>query len=596
MKFRLLPQSQILYRILFICAVFVLLLVANLSYKQINNLNDKGKLVMHSLEVRNSLDQVVSLMKDAETGQRGFIITSDTTFLQPYNQAHLHIDKAFRRLRALNEPGAEYKNDLDSLEALINKRLTLLNYSLVLRKAVESTSKNTALRLNMLDGKKTMDEIRNLADKIVAYQEKILAANEEAHRHEVMITPMFSLLVVLFSLFVFILSYYKINNNARDLAKLNSKLQVNQKIFEHAEEIAGMSHWEWNLKTNKLQYSINQYNLLGSEPKEFETPGDFIQYVHPDDHEIIRKGAQRVYKKHEGSTAFFRVIRTDGELRYFKSIGKTIKDDLGNDILIGVNVDITEEQIKSFQMEEKNHELERRNEELASFNYIASHDLQEPLRKIQVFISRIFDAESGNNPELNKEYLARIKVSADRMQSLIEYLLMYSRTNKENKAFELTDINLIMENARQELALAIEEKKAIINSSKLPIVKVIPQQIQQLFINLIGNSLKYSRPGIPPEIKIEYKVVSSSEIPNWYRKGEPSPYYKISIMDNGIGFDQEYAQSIFLLFKRLHEYSEFSGTGIGLAICKKIVENHDGAITAEGKSGVGARFDVYLPA
>ena len=213
-----------------------------------------------------------------------------------------------------------------------------------------------------------------------------------------------------------------------------------------------------------------------------------------------------------------------------------------------------------------------------------------------MFISRIFETElEGVSPKAS-EYLSRIKASADRMQSLIEYLLMYSRTNKAEKPLDPIDLNILLENVKQDLALLIEEKNVSIVASNLPKLKVIPQQIQQLMVNLIGNSIKYSKPGVPPKkIQIHAELVKSSEVPNHHSKNDNKNFYKLSFIDNGIGFDQEYAESIFLLFKRLHDNSSYTGTGIGLAICKKIVENHNGTIVAEGVPDVGARFYVYIP-
>jgi light-regulated signal transduction histidine kinase (bacteriophytochrome) len=161
--------------------------------------------------------------------------------------------------------------------------------------------------------------------------------------------------------------------------------------------------------------------------------------------------------------------------------------------LIGINSDVTEQYLNNLILEERNRELEQSNKELASFNHVASHDLQEPLRKILTFISRISETETAGMSESSKEYLSRIKISATRMRILIDDLLLFSRTNKTEKVFEKSDLNLLLELAQQDLAQIIEEKNAIIKSVLLPQLTVIPFQIQQLFTNLISNSLKYSK-------------------------------------------------------------------------------------------------------
>jgi signal transduction histidine kinase len=180
------------------------------------------------------------------------------------------------------------------------------------------------------------------------------------------------------------------------------------------------------------------------------------------------------------------------------------------------------------------------------------------------------------------------------MRVLIDDLLLFSRTNKNEKIFEITDLNILLENAKQDLAQVIEDKNARIISLALPELKVIPFQIQQLFTNLIGNSLKYSKPDVSPVINIDFKLINSNEEPE-LNNVSSKKYLKISISDNGLGFEQQYADNIFILFHRLHQDSEYEGTGIGLSICKKIVENHSGFIKAEGKLGVGAIFTFFLP-
>jgi light-regulated signal transduction histidine kinase (bacteriophytochrome) len=229
-----------------------------------------------------------------------------------------------------------------------------------------------------------------------------------------------------------------------------------------------------------------------------------------------------------------------------------------------------------------------------SFNYAASHDLQEPLRKIQTFVSRLSEKEENNLSDAGKEFMVRINSSVERMRILIEDLLQYSRTTKTEKVFEHSNLNDLLDNAIIDLAQFIEEKKATITNQTLPELKVIPFQIQQLFMNLINNSLKYSKADVAPEIKIACKKVTAAD-EEMLPKSSKDKFYKITFKDNGIGFEQEYSEKIFVLFNRLHNKNEYEGTGIGLAICKKIVDNHRGFIFATGKLDAGATFTIYLP-
>ncbi len=245
-------------------------------------------------------------------------------------------------------------------------------------------------------------------------------------------------------------------------------------------------------------------------------------------------------------------------------------------------------------LESKNFELEGINKELESFNFIASHDLQEPLRKIQIFANRILEKEAQNFPFETLSYFDKIIAASSRMQELIDDLLTFSQTNVNNDKFTLTDLNLILEDVKNILSPSIEEKKVIIVSTHLPELNVIPFQIQQLFLNLINNSIKYSRDGIIPQIRITSAIIKTAKVIGLVNL-PAKKYIEISIEDNGIGFKQEYSEKIFGLFQRLHNREKYSGTGLGLAICKKIVNNHNGYIIAKSTPSMGSVFYIYLP-
>lgn len=234
------------------------------------------------------------------------------------------------------------------------------------------------------------------------------------------------------------------------------------------------------------------------------------------------------------------------------------------------------------QLMENLHQLRSTNEELERFAYAASHDLQEPLRKIMLFSERLVSSSHQHLDSDGRGYVDKISRAASRMQVLIKNILEYSRSAVDSDAFETTDLTTLVEGLVSDLEISIEQKDATVIVGALPTVKIIPSQIRQLFQNLVINALKFSRDDLAPEIRISAHQSGSG-------------FYEISVRDNGIGFEQKYADKIFSLFSRLHSYDQFEGTGIGLAICKKIAEKHGGHIDASSEPGQGAVFVLSLP-
>jgi len=250
-----------------------------------------------------------------------------------------------------------------------------------------------------------------------------------------------------------------------------------------------------------------------------------------------------------------------------------------------------------FQNDEKEKraaELYNANKELLAFTYISSHDLQEPLRKIQMFSSVILTSEANNLSEAGKYNFQRIQLAAQRMQQLINDLLDFSRITTSELKFEKMELNTIIQDVITELKDTILEKHATIDATDLCSAKIIPFQFRQLMYNLISNALKFSKLAVPSRIIIKSRIVNGSHLDRDLFNTEKD-YCHITINDNGIGFESQFNERIFEVFQKLHNKEVYSGTGIGLAIVKKIVENHNGIITAKSKLGHGATFDIYLP-
>jgi signal transduction histidine kinase/CHASE3 domain sensor protein len=577
----------------FLGALFILICISAFTYRHTLSLSDSTASVMNSQHVHLELEQLMSYMKDAETGQRGYILTQNPAYLQPYNGSREKVENSFALLRTLTSDNPKQQNNLDSLHKAIGLRYSFFEKSLTL--STQKPLNKIEFDKVLLKGKDVMDNIRNRVDKMIDLEMIYLKERQAKYDNEISFTPIFTLLLFLFTTLIFVIAYMMINRDLKNVKKANEKLTIINESIDHAEIIGKFCLTEWDLTTNKLTYSDNLYRLLGCEPQSFEpTVENYSAFVHPEDIHIVQRGADDALNKNETYVRNYRIIRADGEIRYFKSAGKMIQNEKNHKTHIGIINDVTEQHLSNLSLEERNLELEQTNKELASFNHVASHDLQEPLRKIQLFISRIEENEKQTLTEIGKEYFDRINVSALRMRVLIDDLLLFSRTNKAEKIFERTDLNVIFQKAKNELTEAISEKNGTIQTVRLPILNVIPFQIEQLFINLISNSLKYNRVGVKPVINIECEKIRGKDYSPFKVNGEKK-YFKFTFKDNGIGFEQKNAENIFTLFYRLHHKTEYSGTGIGLSICKKIVENHTGFITAEGRPDEGSTFTFFLP-
>ncbi len=384
-------------------------------------------------------------------------------------------------------------------------------------------------------------------------------------------------------------------SNCEDLIKVNSQLKIFEESSKQAEIIGKYGSWILNLNTSEITCSDNRYRLLGYEPQSFKaTLENLFTNVHPEDKIDVDKAFKKALDTKELPSISYRIITKNGKTRHFKTIAKSFTDLRGIQSMMGTTQDVTEDYNKSLQLKQRNKELEKHVKELDEFNQVASHDLQEPLRKIQTFISRINDKEKENMTEIGLEYLSKMDIASNRMRILIDDLLQYSKANRSEKNFVKTDLNEALTDSLAELSQIIEDKKAVINYTGLPTINAVPFQMQQLFSNLLSNSLKYSKSDATPIISIDCTEVTAKieEISN---NKNSKKYYKINFTDNGIGFEQEQAKKIFLLFNRLHGKTEYHGTGVGLAICEKIAENHKGYIFASSKLNEGATFTIYFP-
>lgn len=395
----------------------------------------------------------------------------------------------------------------------------------------------------------------------------------------------------------------QVNARTRELNLMNESLRKSEQRYHLMVEevqdyaILYLNHEgiveNWNIGAEKIK-GYKSEEIIGQSFSVFYTEEDRKNNL---PHKVLQIAREKGKAIHEGWR-----VRKNGTL-FWASVVITAVHNKKKEVIgfSKVTHDLTEkkqanDKLKqnAMELEQKNAELEQMNKELQSFAYISSHDLQEPLRKIQTFATQIIEKESDNLSDFGKDKFQRMQNAAKRMQTLINDLLSYSRTNIQERIFEKTDLSKIIDEVEEDLKEELELKKAVIKKGQTFKVDLIPFQFRQLLYNLVSNSIKFSKPELFPVIKINCEIIKGSALGNKKAK-DTIDYCHISISDNGIGFDQQYSAKIFEVFQRLHGKLEYTGTGIGLAIVKKIVENHNGFITASGEQNKGATFNIYIP-
>jgi PAS domain S-box-containing protein len=396
-------------------------------------------------------------------------------------------------------------------------------------------------------------------------------------------------------------SILNISHDITDRITAQEKIAEQELFIQHLADASPTILYLFDVKTNSIMYVNKEiYFVLGYTTEEIIATGSGVvsQLYHPDEYELLphRRESDRRFQQRNSMIQYeCRMKSKDKEWKWLLVREIIFKaDEKGIPIqILGAALDISNRKEMERSLVQNSFQLEQSNASLEEFAYVASHDLKEPLRKISTFSDRLVNSQFDKLNDEGKTYLKKIIDASQRMQTMITDLLSISMISGD-RSFQKHSLNSVLDDARHALEFNIEQKNARIEADNLPEANIVPSQFRQLFQNLISNSLKFVPAEVAPVISIRSRYLTPDDVSH-LQINKANRYLKLEFKDNGIGFEEEYAGKIFQIFQRLHGRSEYEGTGIGLAICKKIVEHHRGVIYASGKPGQGSVFTIILP-
>lgn len=524
--------------------------------------------------------QSFSAFQDVESSTRAYIVLGNSFFITARVESLQRLKLSVSELKFELRDNKQQWNRFIELEKIYNSRLDLLN------KVMQSGDK--ALRKRIVESSTSVvNTARTLVNSMLDWEDIEINKHNRKLKENIERTPGTMLVVtVLFIAFSLVLYLY-LSKQFRKGKYLQSGLK---EAFLKTEEQKKFAYMVFNsipvlLITLDMSFTIT----FANEAFKIHTGTD-DSIIGKDYRKLFGfydEYAQAVFRGEEITINQFLAANN----KYYNLLVIPIKN--SNDEVDGIIIisnDVDAEVRSRIENVETMQQLRKTNEQLRNFTFVASHDLQEPLRKIRTFASKVLSQKL--TPRTAREDLEKIREAATRMSELLDSIVRFSSLEMSELHIELVDLNRIMNQTLTDLEIQISEKNADIQYNPLPTIYCDPIQIRQLFFHLISNALKFSesRPVIEVESTLLEKLPADLEL------DDRNPYYKISFTDNGIGFNREYTQKMFMLFHKLHHHQEYSGTGIGLAMSKKIAENHKGTIVAQPRANGGAVFDVYLPA
>lgn len=605
--------------------VFLVILIANTVVVSFNIIrsarNDKD--VRQSLQVLNTLNRFQNALVAAESGARGFDIAGTEDYLEPYTKALTDLPILQNQLQILTKGNAEQRQRLEAMAPDLDRRLKLMDELISARRLPNrDTAKEIAL---VAQGKQAMGAIRLAIRNMLDEELNLLESRRRVARQTLDTTIYSAVIGGGISIGILILAYYLMRREDKIRRRSEEALRESGERFRTIAESLPQLVWVTGPNGEPDFCNRRWRSYTGLSPDQ-NLSWNWTTPVDPDDRAHLDEFWKRSLETSDPFQSEARFRAANGQYRWFLVRVVAIKDPQGATVCwIVTATDIHDQKTINEQLEARvkartaelqravselhteahererttaelhvmTLELARSNKELEQFAYLASHDLQEPLRKIQSFGDRLKTKHSDHLNEQGREYIERMQNSATRMRRLIDDLLSFSRVVTRPHPFEEVDLGAVVQDVLSDLEDAIHRTGAKIEVGPLPSIRADALQMHQLMQNLLTNAIKFHKPDEPPIVAIQ---ATMTELEGDAKAATPTrKAVRIDVIDHGIGFDNVYCNRIFDIFQRLHGRGEYEGTGIGLAVVRKIAERHGGSATATSEPGRGSTFSVVLP-
>jgi two-component system sensor kinase FixL len=565
-----------------------------ISYRSTRAFISTAEWVAHTREVMEIQERTQRHLMEMESGRRGYLITGDVNFLGGFEQAQARIIDNFNALKVYTADTPQQTLKLDRLLMLIRRSFREQQLEIETRRTQGFAPSAAAFAKGQSEH--TTEEICKILADFDREQRALLAERAELTRVVGHATTLTILVGSLFTFVALVVACFLILRDVAARRRAEEALAVEHNLLLSIIDTIPDHVYVKDLEGRFILDNVAHRELHGPKTDGTTTGRTVFDYYSPD--EAARFDEDDRFVVETGEAILNReqpVPRKDG-IELWVGITKVpLRNTAGEIIgLVGISADISDRKAAEEKLRRFAEQLERSNTELQNFASVASHDLQEPLRKIQAFSDRLRVKCGDALSAQGLDYLDRMQGAAQRMQVLIQDLLKLSRVTSRALPFERCDLDEIVRAVLSDLEITIEQKQAQVELHDLPTIQADPVQMRQLFQNLISNALKFQRAGDLPRVIVEGRLFQMKE-----RKFPGAPageqICKVVVRDNGIGFDAKFTDQIFVVFQRLHSRSEYEGTGIGLAICRKITDRHGGTIVAKSAEGQGAAFIVTLP-